>query len=314
MGFGVNQVVGDYECLGIIEKPRAGVTYKVRNRKTGEVECLRALSGAAAGDPELVERLLREMRMHARLSHRNLVAFHDAFELEGQLVMTTDYVHGRTLTQLCSAGPLRPDEAAGIIIQVLRGLEQAHELGIVHRGITADHVTVDADGGVKLGGFDLAKPATDTNLTKVGAVVGDPRYVSPEQVAGKPPVDARSDLYSVGVVLYLALTGKAPFEGPTDFDVLSAQVSAAPAPPSAVNRAVPAGWDSVVLKALAKRPEARFASCHEFETAVAEAAARGNAAPAADAPPQRRRVSTAAIVCAIAGVAAIAGGIWMAVR
>src|SRR5512133_1120109 len=99
MSFGVKQVVGDYECLGIIDKPRAGVTYKVRNLKTGEVESLRALRGATSRDSEAAERLLREMRVHARLTHPNLVGFHNAFELDGELVMTTDYVEGATVAQ-----------------------------------------------------------------------------------------------------------------------------------------------------------------------------------------------------------------------
>jgi eukaryotic-like serine/threonine-protein kinase len=316
MSFGVNQVVGDYECLGIIEKPRSGLTYKVRNRKTGELEALRALSRAETADPDSMERLLREMRVHARLSHDNLVGFHDAFELDGELVMTTDYVEGPTLAQQCAGGPLRIEEASATILQVLRGLEQAHELGIVHRGITADHVVLGRDGTVKLGGFDLAKPASDTNLTKVGAVIGDPRYVSPEQVAGRPPVDARSDLYSVGVVLYFALTGKAPFDGASDFDVLSAHVSLTPAPPSVLNRAIPAELDAVVLKALEKNPDARFANCQEFETALTDAAQRVASEPTAAAPPAHSRsLAPRAILClAAVAVLAIAGGLWFALR
>jgi eukaryotic-like serine/threonine-protein kinase len=315
MSFGVNQVVGDYECLGIIDKPRSGLTYKVRNRKTGELEALRALSRAETADPDSMERLLREMRVHARLNHDNLVGFHDAFELDGQLVMTTDYVEGPTLAQQCSGGPLRVDDASGAVLQVLRGLEQAHELGIVHRGITADHVVLAHDGTVKLGGFDMAKPASETNLTKVGAVIGDPRYVSPEQVAGRPPVDARSDLYSVGVVLYLALTGKAPFEGASDFDVLSAHVSSRPAPPSVLNRAIPAELDAVVLKALEKNPDARFASCQEFETALTDAAQHVASEPAAAVQAAHSRsLAPRAILCLMVVVLAIAGGLWIALR
>src|SRR5215831_7763547 len=210
MAFGVNQVIGKYECLDVIDKPRSGITYKVRNLATGEVESLRALNGAAARDSESGERLAREMRIHARLTHPNVVAFHDAFELEGQVVMTTDYVEGPTLAELCSKGPLPVGDAVSIVLQVLDALEEAHCLGIVHRGITAEHVIVSPGGLVKLGGFDLAKPANDVDLTKVGAVIGDPRYISPEQVTGKSPAGPRTDLYSVGVLLYLAVTGKLP--------------------------------------------------------------------------------------------------------
>lgn len=320
MSFGLNQIVGDYECLGIADKPRVGLTYKVRNRKSGEIEWMRALPGASADDPESRERLLREIRIHARLTHPNLVAFRDAFELEGRIVMTTDYVEGTTLAQRCSAGPLPPDEAAHIVIQVLSGLHDAHELGIVHRGITADHVILCPDGAIKLGGFDLAKPASDTNLTKVGAVIGDPRYIAPEQIAGAP-ADARSDLYSVGVVLYFALTGKAPFDGLTDFDILSAQVGSPPPPPRLVNPEIPEELEAVVLKALDKKPENRFANGHEFESALAAAANGSAPAPAVGetalpsaAAPARRRLTGPVIAGAAAAVVAVAAGIWMFLR
>ena len=139
-------------------------------------------------------------------------------------------------------------------------------MGIVHRGITADHVVVTPEGVTKLGGFGLAKPASDNNLTKVGAVLGDPRYISPEQVMGLNALDARSDLYSVGVVLYQMLTGKVPFEGCNDFEVLAAQVSSEPRPPRELNAAIPPELEAIVLKALKKDPEARFADAAEFKS------------------------------------------------
>jgi len=279
MGLALNEVVGNYECLGIISKPRSGLTYKVRNLATGELEALRALPRAAA-DAESVERLSREIRIHTRLTHPNVVGFHDAFELEGQLVMTTDYVEGVTLAELARGGPLPQSEAIRILQAVLDGLEEAHALGIVHRGITAEHVIVAAGGAVKLGGFDLAKPATDADLTKVGAVIGDPRYISPEQVLGRPGLNARADLYSAGVVLYLALTGVMPFEGPSDIDVLTAQISFEPQPPSAIHPSISPELDAIVRRALRKKPEERFASAGEFREALAAVAPGASAQPA----------------------------------
>ena len=271
MSFGVNETIGDFECLGIIEKPRVGLTYKVRNRRTGEIESLRALSGAAVDDPEAVERLLREIRIQARLTHPNLIGFHDAFLLDGHVVMTTDYVDGTTLAEYCAAGPLDPGDAVRVLLAVLNGLADAHDLGIAHRGITADHVIFCSDGLVKLGGFDAAKASSDANLTKVGAVIGDPRYISPEQVAGKH-ADMRSDIYSLGVVLFLALTGTTPFTGKTDFEVLSKQLKAAPPRPSSINPTVPSAVEALVLKALAKKPEDRFEGSAAFFHALFAAA------------------------------------------
>jgi serine/threonine-protein kinase len=263
------QVVGNYEFLGIVDKPRAGVTHKVRNLSTGEIEALRMLPGAAYGDPESLGRFLREIKIHTRLSHPNVVAFHDAWQMDGRLVMTTEYVEGTTLAQMCRRGPLPSDLAIRAICDVLLGLDEAHSLGIVHRGITAEHVTITPDGRVKLGGFGLAKPALDVNLTQAGAVVGDPRYMSPEQVTGITTLDSRADIYSVGVLLFEALTGRVPFEGENDFDIMAAQVSTEPRRPSSWNPAVSPELDRIVLTALAKNPGRRFSTAKEFRVALA---------------------------------------------
>jgi serine/threonine protein kinase len=272
MGFSLNQVIGNYECLGIIDKPRAGVTYKVRNLATGEIESLRALPGTTSRDHESTERLLREIRIQTRLSHPNIVEFHDAFEIDGHLVMTTEFVEAPTLAELCKAGPLPVRDAVQTIAQVLDGLDDAHALGIVHRGITAEHVTVTPGGAVKLSGFDLAKPTFDTRLTRVGTVSGDPRYISPEQITAQSIPDARSDLYSVGVLLYQTLTGKLPFEAATDIDVLAAQVSSDPSRPSQLNAEVSPDVDRIVLTALEKDPKERFPNAKVFRAALEAAA------------------------------------------
>lgn len=264
-----SQTVGNYEYLGIVDKPKAGVAYKVRNVATGEFEVLRALPGASYGDPETLERFLREIKIHTRLSHPNIVAFHDALEVDGQLVMTAEFVEGTTLAELCRRGPLSSAEAIRVIGDMLSGLEEAHALGIVHRSITAEHVMVAQDGQVKLGGFGLAKPASDTNLTQAGAVLGDARYISPEQVMGTGVLDGRSDLYSVGVLLFQTLTGRVPFDDPNDFDIMVAQVGRQPERPSALNPGISPELDRVVLTALAKKPEERFANAWEFRTALA---------------------------------------------
>jgi serine/threonine-protein kinase len=258
-----SQIVGNYELLGLVDKPKAGVTYKVRNRKTGEFEALRTLPGASYSDGESVERFLREIRIHTRMSHPNLVEFHDVAEVDGHLVMTSEFVEGPSLAELCARGPLAVAEAVRVTCGVLAGLEEAHALGIVHRGITAEHVTVTREGAVKLGGFGLAKPAADVDLTRAGAVVGDARYMSPEQVLGTEALDTRADLYSVGVLLFYGLTGRLPFTGANEFDVMVAQVKAeAPKP------GISAELDGIVLRALAKKPEERFAGAAEFRAAL----------------------------------------------
>ena len=264
----MTETVGNYEFLDIVDKPKAGVTYKVRNLVTGEFEVLRSLPGASYGDPESLERLLREIRIHTRLSHPSIVAFHDALELDGHLVMTAEFVEGDTLAELCRSGPLLSSTAIRAIGEVLSGLEEAHALGIVHRGITAEHVRITPGGEVKLGGFGLAKPISDMNLTKDGAVLGDPRYISPEQVMGVAALDGRADLYSVGVLLFQTLTGRVPFDSPNDFDIMVAQVSQQPPQPSSLNPGIAPDLDRIVLTALAKKPGDRFADAREFRIAL----------------------------------------------
>jgi serine/threonine-protein kinase len=158
MGFVVNEVIGNYECLGIIEKPKVGISYKVRNLTTGEIESLRSLLATTSRDSESVERLLREIRIQTRLSHPNIVEFHDVFEIDGRLVMTTEFVEAPTIAELCRHVALPPRDATRAITQLLDGLEQAHALGIVHRGITAEHVTIARDGAVKREGSIWRSP------------------------------------------------------------------------------------------------------------------------------------------------------------
>jgi serine/threonine-protein kinase len=280
-----SQIVGNYEFLGIVDRPKAGVTYKVRNLTTGELEVLRTLPGASYGDPESLERLLREIRIHTRLSHPNLVAFHDAPELDGCVVMTAEFVEGTTLAELCRPGPLPSVEAVRIVCDVLSGLEQAHGLGIVHRGITAEHVIVTPDGRVKLGGFGLAKPEADLMLTKGGAVLGDARYISPEQVMGVDALDGRADVYSVGVLLFQTLTGKVPFDCPNDYDTMVAQVGKQPPRPSVLNPGISPELERIVLTALAKEPAKRFAGAREFRLALT-ALQRPVAVTTGKAPPE----------------------------
>jgi serine/threonine protein kinase len=288
-----SQTVGNYEFLGVVDKPKAGVTYKVRNLTTGEFETLRALPGTSCGDPESLERLLREIKIHTRLSHPNIVAFHDAMELDGHLVMTAEFVEGTTLAELCRRGSLPPEQAIQATCGVLAGLEEAHALGIVHRGITAEHVMAMREGDFKLGGFGLAKPTTDVNLTRAGAVVGDPRYMSPEQVTGVEVLDDRADLYSVGVLLFYMLTGRLPFDGANEFDVMVAQVSTQPAQPSSLNPAIGLELERIILKALAKKPEERFPSAREFRSALAALNSAVSAATEPAAPADARAESVA---------------------
>ncbi len=284
------QTIGKYEIIGILDIRKTGVTYKVRDRATDSLETLRTLPGGTSGDPESVARFLRDVTVHTRLLHPNIVTFYEAQQLEGRLVMTAEYVEGMTLAARLRQGPLRVAEAVRYIGELLSALEEAHSLGIVHRGITSDNIIITHEGTLKLGGFGLAKPMADMNLTRVGSVLGNPNYVAPEQITGDHAVDATADLYSAGIVLYEGLTGKLPFEGRSDYEIMVAQVSSGPGTPSRLNSDIPVKLDRVVLRAMAKEPSERFQSAQEFREALLAATVETPERAAAEQPAAAQKV------------------------
>jgi serine/threonine protein kinase len=262
------QTVGDYEVIDLIESSKTGVTYKVRNVLAQRFEALRVLPKTLQDDQERVTRFLREAKVHARISHPNIVAFYHATHLGGQLVMTTELVEGTTLEQRLELGPLPLAEALSYASQLLGALAHAHGLGVVHRDITPTNIILTPEGGVKLTGFGLAKATTDPQLTQPGTVMGSLDYISPEQIKGVIELDGRTDIYSLGVVLYEAVTGQKPFGRKSQFEIMLAHVNELPPAPSTVNPELPAELSEIILKAMAKDPSSRFQTAEEFQRSL----------------------------------------------
>ncbi|MBX9603195.1 MAG: serine/threonine protein kinase [Bryobacteraceae bacterium] len=265
--FQPGQKVGDYEILDYLDRSKRGVLYKVRNHLAHRLESLRVLPDSVAADSTELERFVREIKVHARLSHPNIVTFYHATQIDGHPLMTAELVEGVTLEQRLELGAMSLENAAGFVRQLLAALEEAHGQGIMHREVTPAHIVVTPDGTLKLGGFGLAKSKTDPNLTQQGAVVGSVAYMSPEQVKGLD-LDTRTDLYSVGCILYEMLTGARPFRTKSDFDLMLAHVQQIPEPPGTWKPGLPASLDAVVLRALAKDPNDRFQTAREFREAL----------------------------------------------
>ena len=265
IGFQVGHRVGNYEFLDVLSSSGSEIAYKVRNHLTQRLEALKVLSADAGEDREYVERFIREIKVHAKLVHPNIVTFYNATELEGQLVMTTELVEGITLAErLKRMGSLSWIEAVSHITQILEALGFAHAQGIIHRNVTPETIIITGDATAKLNGFDLAKPIAAPSLTQAGSVLGALKYIPPEQIRGLGPLDARSDLYSVGVVLYEALTGQLPFDSSNQFKLMMDHVNTEAPALSLVNPKVPPEFDVIVRKALAKDPAQRFQTADEF--------------------------------------------------
>lgn len=276
MGFEIGKTIAGYEIVEVLGRSKTGVTYKVRNVFAQRFEVLKILPRSIQDDEEQNARFLREIKLHAQLLHPNIVTFYNAREIEDQLVMTTEFVPGVTVAEKLQAGPIAWRDADKYICQALAALEYAHAHGIIHRGLSSSNLIVTDEGVVRLTGFGLAKSASDPQLTAAGAVIGALKYMSPEQVKGDS-VDARCDIYSLGIVFYEMLTGKLPFEAKGQFDIMLAHVNTPPKHARDVNPAVPRELGDVVMKALVKAPDERFQTARDFRDAVEQVGLRRDA-------------------------------------
>jgi len=267
MGFEIGKTVAGYEVVDVLGGSKIGVAYKVRNVFAQRFEVLKILPKGLQHDDEQIARFLREIKVHARLVHPNIVTFYNAREIEGQLVMTTEFVPGITVAERLEVGPIAWRDALAYGSEALAALEYAHASGVIHRGLTASSLVITTDGTIRLSGFGLAKVASDPQLTAVGTVIGALRYISPEQVRGVA-LDTRCDIYSLGVVLYEMLTATLPFDSKGQFEIMLAHVNAAPKHPSDLNPQVPREVGDIVLKAMAKEPDQRFQTAAEFHATI----------------------------------------------
>jgi len=280
------QRIGDYEVLAVLGAGGMGKVYKVRNVITDRVEAMKIVLPNLAGQQEVADRFLREIKVLARLSHPNIAALITAFTEGNQLVMVMEFVEGTSLSSRVAQEPIPPAEAIGYIDQGLAALAYAHEHHIIHRDIKPANMMLTPDGVVKLMDFGIARSSEDRALTMAGTSLGSLPYMSPEQITGEA-IDARADLYSVGVSLYEMVTGTKPFRAESDYAMMVAHLQNVPRPPIELQPGLPTALNQVILMAMAKNPEERFQSAAAFRgalKAVSESLGGGTEA-AVSAPP-----------------------------
>jgi len=245
-------------------------------------------------DPAFVERFRREAKAAAGLNQQNLVSIYDWGEVDGTYYIVMEYVEGETLKDLIRRrGRLSGNEAVAVGMQLLAAVEFAHRSGIVHRDIKPQNVMIDRDGTIKVMDFGIAR-AGDSGMTEAGSILGTAQYLAPEQAKGYQ-VDERSDLYSVGVVLYEMLTGTVPFKGDSAVTVALKHVNEVPAEPAELVPGMPYALNQIVLKAMAKDPAYRYQTAAEFARDLRAAREGGPVQAAAfDAGGERTRVMSAA--------------------
>jgi serine/threonine protein kinase/HAMP domain-containing protein len=263
---------GRYEIQESLGAGGMGVVYRAFDRQVGETLAIKAIRPDVGQlDPILLERFKQELRLARRITHRNVVRTFDLGEADGIYYITMEYVRGTTVSALIKeAGRL--DVAAALTIgkQVCRALEVAHEAGIVHRDIKPQNLLVDPSGFLKVTDFGIARLAgaqTDGKaLTVEGMIVGTPAYMAPEQLLGEA-VDGRTDIYATGAVLFECVTGRRVFESSGTVALVAhhlRQEESDPTNPAELNPEVPESFGRTIVKALARKPEARWPSAAEF--------------------------------------------------
>ena len=260
---------GRYELLRHIARGGMADVYLARDELLDRQVALKVLFPEFANDPNFVERFRREAQAAANLNHPNIVGIYDWGQERGTYYIVMEFVEGRSIADvLRSTGPLHPDRVAEIAVDVAAALGIAHAAGLVHRDIKLGNILISDGGDVKVADFGIATALaanTEANLTQAGSVMGTATYFSPEQAQGKH-LDGRSDLYSLGVVMYEMLTGVAPFVADTPVAVAYKHVQERPVPPSQAGATVAQSLEAITLKLLAKNPANRYPAADDLRS------------------------------------------------
>ena len=257
---------GRYQIIEELGKGGMGKIYKVLDKETNEKITLKLIKPEIASDKETIQRFRNELITARKVSHRNVCRMYDLNKEKENYYITMEYVSGENLKAFIRrAAPLSTAKTISVAKQICEGLMEAHKLGVIHRDLKPSNIMVDEAGDVRIMDFGIARSLKSKGLTGSGVMIGTPEYMSPEQVEGKG-VDKRSDIYSLGVILYEMATGRAPFEGETPFAIGMKHKGEKPPEPKEINPQVSDDLNRLILKCLEKEKEKRFQSAGEVRS------------------------------------------------
>jgi serine/threonine-protein kinase len=264
----IGNLIGNYKIVEKIGEGGMGAVYKGIDTMLERDVAIKALRPELARQPHIVERFRAEAVTLAKLSHPNIATLHTFLREVDDYFMVMEFVRGETLDSvLRRAGGMPVDRGVNLFCQALEGIDHAHKMGIVHRDIKPANIMLTDWGSIKVMDFGIARVLGSARMTKQGNIIGTIEYMSPEQVRGQE-TDARSDIYSLGMLLYEMLTGRVPFDHNSEYELMRSQIEDAPTPPRDFAPHIPLPVEEAIMRSLAKKAEARFQSAGEFRKAL----------------------------------------------
>ncbi len=260
----IGSVVGNYKIIDKIGEGGMGAVFKGVDLMLEREVAIKMLRPELARQPNVVERFRTEAVTLAKLNHSNVATLHSFFRQGEDFFMVMEFVRGKTLDEVIRAqGAMQCDHAIALFCMALEGIDHAHKMGIVHRDIKPANMMLTESGSIKVMDFGIARVLGTDRLTKAGHLIGTVEYMSPEQVRGEE-TDGRSDIYSLGILLYEMLTGRVPFNSTSEYELMRCQIEVAPTPPRAHAPHIPLSVEQAIMRSLAKKREARCQSASEF--------------------------------------------------
>jgi serine/threonine-protein kinase len=247
-----------------------GEVWRAHDTATNRIVAIKLLPPQLAADETFVQRFRREAEAAAQLNNPHIIPIHNYGEIDGRLYVDMRLIEGRDLAEVLAEGPLPPELAVRIIGQVATALRAAHKIGLVHRDVKPSNILLDEDSFAYLIDFGIARGADHTSLTGTGAIIGSWHYMAPERMSARE-ADARADIYALACVLYECLTGSRPFPGTSMESQVAAHLTEPPPRPSATQPKVPAAFDAVIAKGMAKEPGQRYQTVTDLSTAAQQA-------------------------------------------